>query len=61
VAASAGEPLGVEVVAAAGEPLGASYPRDPIGVEVVHTCRVETELGLRLKEDVILLLFVRYF
>jgi hypothetical protein len=53
--------VGAEVVAAAGEPLGASYPRDRTGVEVVHTCRVEMELGLRLKADVILLLFVRYF
>jgi hypothetical protein len=61
VVAFAGDPLGVEVVAAAGEPLGASYPRDPTGVEVVHTCRVEMELGLRSKADVKLLLFVRYF
>jgi hypothetical protein len=53
--------IGVEVVAATGEPLKASYPRDPTGVEAVHTCRVEMELGLRLKADVILLLFVRYF
>jgi hypothetical protein len=30
-------------------------------VEVVHTCRAEMELELRLKADVILLLFVRYF
>jgi hypothetical protein len=52
---------GEEVVAAADEPLGASYPRDPTGVEVVHTFRVEMELGLRLKADIILLLFVRYF
>jgi hypothetical protein len=52
---------GAEVVAAAGELLGASYPHDHTGVEVVHTCRVEMELGLRLKADVILLLFVRYF
>ena len=37
------------MVASAGEPLGASYPRGPTGVEVVHTCRVEMELGLRLK------------
>jgi hypothetical protein len=71
VVASAGEPSvqrwspplvrppGAEVVVAAGEPLGASYPRDPTGVEVVHTYRVEMELGLRLKADVILLLFVR--
>jgi hypothetical protein len=53
--------IGAEVVAAAGEPLEASYPRDPTGVEVIHTCRVEMELGLRLKADVILLLFVWYF
>jgi hypothetical protein len=53
--------VSAEVVAFAGEPLGASYPRDPTGVEVVHTCRVEMELELRLKADVILLLFVRYF
>ena len=51
---------GAEVVTTSGEPLGASYPRDPSGVEAVHTCRVEMELGLRLKADVILLLFVRY-
>ena len=56
-----GRPLGAEVVASAGEPLGASYPRDPTGVEVIHTCRVEMELGLHLKADLILLLFVRYF
>jgi hypothetical protein len=53
--------VGAEVVAFAGEPLGASYPRDPTGVEVVHTCRVEMELELHLKANVILLLFVRYF
>jgi hypothetical protein len=53
--------VGVEVVASAGEPFGASYPRGPTGVEVVHTCREEMELGLCLKADVILLLFVRYF
>jgi hypothetical protein len=52
---------GAEVGAAAGEPLGSSYPHDPTGVEVVYTCRVEMELGLRLKADVILLLFVRCF
>jgi hypothetical protein len=28
---------------------------------VVYICRVETELGFRLKADVILLFFVRYF
>jgi hypothetical protein len=41
--------------------VGASYLLDPTSVEVVHTCRVEMELGLRLKAGVILLLFVRYF
>jgi hypothetical protein len=53
--------IGAEVVAFAGEPLGASYPCGPTSVEVVHTCRAEMELGLRLKANVILLLFVRYF
>jgi hypothetical protein len=53
--------VGAEVAASASEPLGASYPRSPTGVEVVHTYRVEMELGLHLKADVILLLFVRYF
>jgi hypothetical protein len=48
------------VVASAGEPLGAGYPAALTGVEVVHTCRVEMELGLHLKTDVILSLFVRY-
>ena len=52
--------VGAVVVASAGEPLGASYPATLTGVEVVHTCRVEMELGLHLKTDVILLLFVRY-
>jgi hypothetical protein len=64
---------GVEVVAAAGEAarrrggrrrwraVYASYPRDPTGADVAHTYKVEMELGLRLKADVILLLFVRYF
>jgi hypothetical protein len=52
--------VGADVVASAGEPLGASYPATLIGVEVVHTCRVEMELGLHLKTDVILSLFVRY-
>jgi hypothetical protein len=28
---------------------------------VVYTCRIEMELRFRLKADVILLLFVRYF
>jgi hypothetical protein len=28
---------------------------------IVYTCRVEMELEFRLKADVILLLFVRYF
>jgi hypothetical protein len=53
--------IGAEVVASVGELLRASYPRGPTGVGVVHTCRVEMELGLHLKADVILLLFVRYF
>jgi hypothetical protein len=76
VIAAAGEPLGAkvvvaagaevaatvgaDVVASAGEPLGACYPATLTGVEVVHTCRVEMELGLHLKTDVILSLFVRY-
>jgi hypothetical protein len=30
------------------------------GVEVVHSCKVEMELGLHLKTDIILSLFVRY-
>jgi hypothetical protein len=51
---------GAEVVASADEPLGASYPAALTGVEVVHTCRIEMELGLHLKTDVILSLFVRY-
>jgi hypothetical protein len=52
--------VGTDVVASAGEPLGASYPSALTGVEVVHTCRVEMELGLHLKTDVILSLFIRY-
>jgi hypothetical protein len=52
--------VGADVVASAGEPLGASYPVALTGVEVVHTCRVEMELGLHLKTVVILSLFVRY-
>jgi hypothetical protein len=52
--------VGADVVASSGEPLGASYPAALTGVEVVHTCRVEMELGLHLKTDVILSLFVRY-
>jgi hypothetical protein len=52
--------VGADVVASAGEPLGASYPAALTGVEVVRTCRVEMELGLHLKTDVILSLFVRY-
>jgi hypothetical protein len=73
VVASAGEPLGVEVVASAGKLLCAEVvaaageaarsllPTRPCWCRVVHSCRVEMELGLRLKADVILLLFVRYF
>jgi hypothetical protein len=52
--------VGADVVASAGDPLEASYPAALNGVEVVHTCRVEMELGLHLKTDVILSLFVRY-
>jgi hypothetical protein len=48
-----------DVVASAGEPPGASYPAALTGVEVVHTCRVEIELGLHLKTDVILSLFFK--
>jgi hypothetical protein len=71
VVASTGEPLGAEVVVAAGEPSVQRWslpsvqrwspPLGPTGAEVVHTCRAEMELELRLKADVILLLFVRYF
>jgi hypothetical protein len=74
VVASTGEPLGAEVVVVAGEPLAQRLPpplasRSELSshatllvvMEVVHTCRVEMELGLHLKADVILLLFVRYF
>jgi hypothetical protein len=53
--------VGAEVVASAGESPRSSYPRGPTGVGVVHTYRVEMELGLRSKADVTLLLFVRYF
>jgi hypothetical protein len=52
--------FGADVVASTGEPLRASYPAALTGVEVVHTCRVEMELGLHLKTDVILSLFVSY-
>jgi hypothetical protein len=52
--------VGADVVASASEPLGASYLTTLTSVEVVHTCRVEIELGLHLKTDVILSLFVRY-
>jgi hypothetical protein len=52
--------VGADVVTFAGEPLGACYPVALTGVEVVHTYRVEMELGLHLKIDVILSLFVRY-
>ena len=52
--------VGADVVASAGESLGASYLAVLTGVEVVYTCRVEMELGLHLKKDVILSLFVRY-
>jgi hypothetical protein len=52
--------VGADVVTSAGEPLRASYPAVLTGVEVVHSCKVEMELGLHLKTNVILLLFVRY-
>jgi hypothetical protein len=52
--------IGADVVASAGELPGASHPAALTGVEVVHTCRVEMELGLHLKTDAILSLFVRY-
>jgi hypothetical protein len=52
--------VGADVAASAGEPLEACYLAALIGVKVVHTCRVEMELGLHLKTDVILSLFVRY-
>jgi hypothetical protein len=40
---------------------GRKLPARPYWRQVVYTCRVEMELGLLLKADVILLLFVRYF
>jgi hypothetical protein len=52
--------VGADVVASASEPLRASYPAALTGVEVVYTCRVEMELGLHSKINVILSLFVRY-
>jgi hypothetical protein len=60
VGAEVAATVGAGVVASAGEPLGASYPAALTSVEVVHTCTVEMELGLHLKIDVILSLFVRY-
>jgi hypothetical protein len=60
VGAEAAVAVGADVVASAGEPLGASYPAVLTGLEVVHSCKVEMELGLHLKTEVILLLFVRY-
>jgi hypothetical protein len=60
VGAEVAATVGADVVASAGELLGASYPAALTGVEVVHTCRVEMELGLHLKINVILSLFVRY-
>jgi hypothetical protein len=41
--------IGADVVASAGGPLEASYPAALTGVEVVHTCSLEMELGLHLK------------
>jgi hypothetical protein len=60
VSAEVAAAVDADVVASIGEPLGASYPAALTGVEVVHTCRVEMELGLHLKTYVILSLFVRY-
>jgi hypothetical protein len=60
VGAEVAATVGADVVASAGGPLRASYPAGLTGVEVVHTCRVEMELGLHLKINVILSLFVRY-
>jgi hypothetical protein len=60
VSAEVAATVGADVVASAGEPLGASFPAALTGVEVVHTCRVEMELGLHLKINVILSLFVRH-
>jgi hypothetical protein len=40
---------------------GRGLPAQLCWRRVVYTCRVEMELGFRLKADVILLLFVRYF
>ena len=51
--------VGAEVVASAGEPLGASYPRDPTGVEVVHTCRHKARVPL--EGGCNNFVFVRYF
>jgi hypothetical protein len=51
--------FGAGVVASAGEPLRASYPAALTGVDVVHTYRVEMELGFHLKIGVILLLFCK--
>jgi hypothetical protein len=51
--------IGADVVASAGEPLGASYPAVLTGVEVVYSCKVEMELGLHLKIDVILFAFCK--
>jgi hypothetical protein len=59
VGAEVAATAGADVVASAGEPPGASYPAALTGVEVVHTCRVEIELGLHLKTDVILSLFCK--
>jgi hypothetical protein len=60
VGAEVAATVGADVVASVGEPLGAGHPAGLTGVEVVHTCRVEMEIGLHLKTYVILLLFVRY-
>jgi hypothetical protein len=59
VGAEVAATAGTDVVASAGEPPEASYPAALTGVEVVHTCIVEMELGLHLKTDVILSLFCK--
>jgi hypothetical protein len=51
--------ISADVVASAGEPLGASYPVVLTGVEVVYSCKVEMELGIHLKIDVILFAFCK--
>ena len=51
--------VGADVVAPAGEPPGASYHAALTGVEVVYSCKVEMELGIHLKIDIILFAFCK--